>query len=137
MKRREVYQQPYVKIYIDEDVPAIYEDWIGEVTSEEFLETMEAKLSIYQVFKTQYPDLQWVMDIRQLKGVENKDLVWASQEFYPRLYPAGIRKFAFVLPPSAYLGLSDEQFLGKMDAKGELMLGYFESYQSAATWLCN
>jgi len=135
MNAKTVFEKPYVRIYVDPSVPAIYEDWIGYVSGEEFREALEAKLWCFRKYKKQLPNLTWLNDIRKLRGISAEDQAWATQQFHPKLYQNGIDKIAFIVPGSTYYRLSDEQLAGTYDARGEVQIGYFDTYKSATQWL--
>jgi hypothetical protein len=134
MKKNIVYEKPFVKLYLDLSIPAIAEDWIGQITSDEFKETLFHKLSLYKQYKAEHPALEWITDIRRLRGVSQQDMEWAAASFHPLLSEAGVRKIAFIVAEATYIRLSNEQVMGTSDAKGDIRLCYFYDYPSAAGW---
>lgn len=128
------YQTPFVKIFYDKTVPVVYEEWVGEVSGKEFRRALEEKLKVYTNLSRSHEQLFWLNDVRKLRGVPNADQQWAVEEFHPRLFPLGVKKVAFVVPAQTYLRLTDEETLGKLDARNEVELCYFDDFESAYAW---
>ncbi len=135
MKTQTLFERPYVKICLDETIPAIFENWTGQVSGEEFQEILEKKLKYYNLHKKRLLHLQWLNDVRRLKGVTTSDLQWAAQHFHPKLYQEGIQHIAFVVPDATYMQLSDEQLAGHYDSRKEVQICYFDTFKGAAAWL--
>lgn len=131
-----LYEGECFNICLDEKIPAIYEEWLGRVNGEEFREVLHKKLELYKAHHKKYPTLGWLSDIRELRGPGVEDQTWASHEFHQMLYPAGVRKVAFVVAAKTYMRLSNEQVAGLVDDTG-VNLCYFDSFEDAAEWLGN
>ena len=129
-----VYQTPFVKIFYDETVPAIYEEWFGQLSSKEFRKALNEKLNAYNKLKKNHEHLYWLNDVRKLRGLTAEDQQWAVNEFHPNLYPAGVRKIAFIVPERTYTRLSDEEITGKFDSHNEVEICYFDDFESAYAW---
>ncbi|MDW7691967.1 hypothetical protein R9C00_15510 [Flammeovirgaceae bacterium SG7u.111] len=134
MKINKIYKGEVFNVSVDEEIPAIYEQWLGRVNGEEFRELLLKKLEIYKKQKIYHPDLNWINDITGLRGPETEDQLWARNEFHPQLYPSGVRKIASIVPPQTYLRLPDGHITGFTDNTG-IRICYFDSYADAATWL--
>ncbi len=128
-------KKEFVRIYLDDSFPAIFEEWTGQVSSQEFQEALEEKLAQYKTHKKELPGLEWLNDIRQLRVGDEAGLKWAAREFHPKLYGAGVRKIAFLVPEQVYYELPPEDLLGRKDSKGEILVCYFDSYEAAGNWL--
>jgi len=129
-----VHQTPFVKIFYDETVPVVFEAWLGQVSGSEFRKALDQKLEAYKQLAQKHEQLFWLNDVRKLRGVSNEDQQWAVDEFHPKLYPAGVKKVAFVVPEQTYFRLSDEDITGKLDARKEVEICYFDDFDSAYAW---
>ena len=129
-----VYQTPFVKIFYDETVPVIYEEWFGQVSGKEFRKALEEKLMAYEKLSKNHAKLFWLNDVRKLRGVPSGDQQWAVEEFHPRLHPVGVHKVAFVVPEQTYFQLSDEDITGKLDSRKQVEICYFDDFESAFAW---
>ena len=130
-----VYDKEFVNVYIDDEVPMIYEEWTGQTTPDEFKETLNQKLQAFTSHLEKYPALKWMTDIRGLRGIDDVVQTWATQEFHPKLFPLGVRKIAFIVAESIYYQLSTEQTTGIMDTRNEVKLCYFDNHEQAISWL--
>ncbi|MGB0524454.1 MAG: hypothetical protein ACPGJS_15895 [Flammeovirgaceae bacterium] len=131
-----IYQKAFVAITLDKNIPAIYEEWLGDVSVEEFKATLEKKFELYVEHKKEYNNLKWIVNLRGLK-VDAEGQEWANHEFHPRLHPNGVRKIAFVIPENALYMLEDEQLSPHMDAHGQIELCYFDNLKEAGAWIKN
>lgn len=129
-----LHQNKYSTLYLDENIPAISEEWHGSASVEEFQATLQTKLEMFVEFKKQFPKLEWIANLSGLK-VESEAKNWANQLYHRQLYPSGVRNIAFVVPKQAYDELSAEYHKAKMDAQKEINLCYFKSYEEASDWL--
>lgn len=126
---------PFASLLLLDDVPAIVESWTGSVTDEEFKQLLLDKLSHYKRLSAGYKNLQWMTDFRGLSQITVETQKWADHEFHPQLYPAGVRKLAFIVPESLYVKLPEEKLTGHLDQKKQVKLNYFPSVEDASLWL--
>ncbi len=129
-----LHQNKFATLYLDEQIPAISEEWHGSASVEEFQSILQTKLEFYMEFKKQFENLSWITNVVGLK-VDSEARNWANQLFHRQLHPAGVRQIAFVVPTEVYGELSEEYHKEKMDANREIRLCYFESYEKASEWL--
>lgn len=131
--KQTLYQRAFVTIILDTDIPAIYEEWHGSVSTSEFKTTLEKKLELYKELKGQHENLEWMVKLRGLK-VAAQGQTWANEEFHPRLYPAGIKRIAVTIPEEAFHLLNDRQLSAHMDNKKQIELCYFDDFEDAVAW---
>ncbi|MFT5616958.1 MAG: hypothetical protein ACI85I_000174 [Arenicella sp.] len=129
-----LHQNKFATLYLDEQIPAISEEWHGSASIEEFQSILQTKLEMFTELKKQHESLSWIANVVGLK-VDNEAKNWANQLFHRQLHPAGVAKIAFIVPVGVYDELSDEYHKEKMDAQKEIRLCYFDGYEKASEWL--
>ena len=129
-----IYSTNYASLHLDPSIPALYEEWMGTVSIEEFQHILETKLELYNQLRENSPSLKWMVDIRNLRTTDEAK-GWGNAVFHQQLFLNGVREIAFVVPEETYYELPDEFYTGKMDSRKEVELCYFESLEEAGEWL--
>jgi len=129
-----LYQKEFVSLVLDDSIPAIYENWRGTASRDEFKEALEHKLALYCQYKTTISDLHWIANLKGLK-VNQEAQAWANHDFHQKLYPSGIRKIAFIVPEGTLHLLDNEQLSSHLDIKKQIELCYFDNMAEASEWL--
>ncbi len=129
-----LHQNKFATLYLDEQIPAISEEWHGSASVEEFQSILQTKLDFFVEFKKQFENLSWIANVISLE-VDREARNWANQLFHRQLHPSGVKQIAFVVPSKIYDELSEEFHKEKMDVQNEIRLCYFDSYEKASEWL--
>ena len=129
----ELYDDEYVKISIDENVPCI--EWTGKkfMPSEIFRLSEEKSLEFYKKYKLEYPALQWYVDARDIGPVSPQDTEWIVQNILPEFAAAGLKREAFVIPKSALGRMAVQTYAS--DAGETVEIQMFDNVEAAKQWL--
>ena len=129
-----IYQTAFISLILDSSIPAIYENWQGTVSTDEFKSTLEKKLELFCQYRKDISNLNWIVNLKGLRVGEEAQ-AWANHDFHPKLYPSGIRKIAFVVPEDTLYLLENEQLSTHMDNQNQIALCYFDQLEEVAGWL--
>jgi hypothetical protein len=129
-------REEFVTIYFDSEYSVIFEEWTGVAMPEEFQKTLTEKLSLYQSVAKQKPQtIFWMANLVGMRGLSPESVKWANEVFHPQLFPAGIRKIAYLIPEPVFYELSDDQLNDGIDQSGKIQVSYFTDYEEAVEWL--
>lgn len=131
-----LFEQAYVKIFIDESLPALYEQWSESVTEGiEYEDALVRKLDLYREHKDEYRRLHWVNCVDSLNMSDVRAVLWAMRDFHHRMYLAGIRRVAYMVGEDMYYNLDLRDRLPRYDDGNELKTCYFPGLEEAVHWL--
>jgi hypothetical protein len=122
-----LYQQANVEIHWD-DRGWLYVDWIDLQSGANVCVACEQVLRLLQVKSAN----SVLNDNTRLKGVWTGAAEWAGSEWLPTMIGAGLKRFAWVEPPSRVIQVSMEQAL-KFAPPG--LVHIFSSRDEAEAWL--
>ncbi|MGB0523254.1 MAG: hypothetical protein ACPGJS_09855 [Flammeovirgaceae bacterium] len=134
--KKVIFQKEYAKIVLDTNTSTLYEEWLGVINLSEFQLILSKKLALYTKYKDLHPKLQCVYNFRGLH-IDQEDVHWFNQAYYPKLYPLGIQKLAFILSDDSFYQLSDKQLVAHMDSQNQIELCYFDSLEEGLSWIGN
>ena len=132
-----VHEAPFVRSQFDASVPCVLQVWSGYARSEEFRAATLRVLSFVQACQREYPHIEFLVDARKLGPLLREDMEWAAREADPKLYAAGMRRIAFVVPESAIGRTSLKTYEKAAEATyaSPLVARQFASLEEADTWL--
>ena len=129
-----MYEDEYVELAIDEDIPCL--EWIGKIgfiSSKEFRLSEEKSLEFYLEYNATYPNMGWFVDARAIGALSPMDTQWVIDEILPKFAAAGLKKEAFVIPKSALGKITVDQY--KSNAGHIIEIRMFGSAKAAKAWL--
>jgi hypothetical protein len=138
------YNRPGVAVVKwDATSKAVYVEWQGWADPTEFAALSEAGLRAL----TEHHGSRWLGDLRHMKAIQQSDQDWASQNWFPRVLAAGLRRMALVIPTSGIAKANLEAILGRVQGEDPLKrlpthvpgtnmgLAYFATVKEARDWL--
>jgi hypothetical protein len=128
------YQSGWAIVGYDASIPCVVIEWTSPATSEQFREALEKTYQAFLEFRSRHKHLYWLADTRKFNPVSSKDVRWVNTDLDSRLYQAGLRYKAFVVPENVIAKMSINSYR-KGTESGRLQTGYFESLDKAREWL--
>ncbi len=129
----QLFENDYVMLSLDENVPCL--EWIGKghIPSEVFRESEEKSLQFYLQYKGKYPHLGWFVDARKIGALFPADTQWVADEILPRFATAGLKKEGFVVPTSALGKMTVHNY--ESQAGDRIEIEVFDTVEDAKNWL--
>ncbi|EMR01389.1 hypothetical protein [Cesiribacter andamanensis] len=127
MMQKTLLDQPYAQIVFDPDRKRLYQTWIGFATANEFIAAIDVSVRCFQQH-----EVETILSDTTDQAVLSKAGSDYAASVMPELMKNGMKKIAFVLPRSAFVRLSLQNF--KKNADSEL-IGNFSSREEAEAWL--
>jgi hypothetical protein len=129
----DLFENEYVRLSIDESVPCL--EWIGKkyMPSEAFRTSEEKSLQLYRESKKKYPQLEWLVDARDIGVVSSQDMQWVIDKILPRFALAGLTKEGFVVPKSAIGKMTVKNYISAAGKTIEMKV--FDTVEAAKNWL--
>lgn len=90
------FESQVARIAWDEETQCVVGTWKAFANTKDFREALEKGLELVRQQKA----AKWLADTRKMGPVSKKDLIWHDQEWTPRLFSAGVRYIATVVPES-------------------------------------
>jgi hypothetical protein len=128
---KELFQNDYQSIRLDEDVPClIYKVGRLPSNSESIREGGRTLVRLSQ----EHPVKSVLVDARDSLGVLFEDIEWNSLYVTPRLIQAGIRKIAIIGLNNDVVKMSVQEYM-ELTANAPLHQFVFKTEEEAKTWL--
>ncbi|PIE33753.1 hypothetical protein CSA56_10535 [candidate division KSB3 bacterium] len=128
-----LFENEYVTLSIDENIPCL--EWIGKkyMPSEAFKESEEKSLELYLKYKDRHPGMQWFIDASEVGPVSLQDTEWVIENILPQFAAAGLIKEAFVMPTRAIGKITVDNY--RSDAGETIEIELFDTTEAAKDWL--
>lgn len=121
--------KPHITISYNLLDDVLYADWTGDQTEESVKDGCESILYYLQ----QYRCSKVLNDNTHVTSIWVDASEWVAVDWFPRMYEAGCRLFAWVYSPNVFSQLSAEKTL-QYGIKGVIATN-FQSTENAAAWL--
>jgi len=126
----------YVQVEFWEDVPCIANIHLMPVLGKEFRNSLEQVLDLYKKLKKDHQELFWLADTRKFGVMSADDQEWIAREWNPRVYQAGLRYMAFIVPESTFGEISIKKYKEKVATQANSFeTCMFEDVYKAKEWL--
>jgi hypothetical protein len=115
-----------IEIKYDPDTKIMFIDWIG-------LQTQDLLRTSGEDIHTLFRDKECTRilnDNTHVVGPWYHSVEWTSQEWFPRMFAAGLKRFAWVISPDIFAHLSAKRALPDSG-----LVKTFEEYEEAYNWL--
>ncbi len=130
-----LYESPNLKIYIDESVPCLVNEWSGFVNGPTFREHILTLVDLLKQHSPHYGQLNMLADTRHLNVIAAEDVQWVSQHINPLYVKHGAAYEAFVLPKDAFGERAVKRYMRSSTSEGVFTVKLFDSMGSAKSWL--
>jgi len=121
----------YIQIEYHNDVPCIYNRLLSAMSGKAFRVACEQVLELYRQLKKHHLELYGLMDVGSVATLSPEDQVWLLNEWQPRMYRAGLRNLALVVPGISEGKKSGDQLLDSASQEVHV----FETTEQAKAWL--
>ncbi|MBC5994452.1 hypothetical protein [Pontibacter cellulosilyticus] len=129
MQNKTLVVEPHITIGFNSLNHIIYVDWTGDQTKESVQDGCEKMLDLLK----QYHCTKVLNDNTNVTSIWLEAAWWVAVDWFPRMYEAGCRLFAWVESPHQLGKLSIEETL-KFEITGVIALT-FQNKQLAEEWL--
>lgn len=130
-----LYTTDNVRIYIDNHVPCMVNEWDGFIRSVDFRDAILKLVELLGEHSPQYGTLNMLADTRKLQVIAPKDLEWIQQEINPLYVKNGASYEAFVLPEDVFGQHAIDKYIEMTTSEGMFTVCNFDSLDKARTWL--
>lgn len=124
-----------IRMYIDDSVPCLVNEWQGFIKSAEFRAGILTLLEIYQQQKIYYPKLSLLADTRTLGVISREDLTWVVEEINPRYIELECQYEAFVVSQDMFGQTALQRYTTQTTASGSFVVQIFDTLDNAKDWL--
>ncbi len=124
-----------VKMWIDDDIPCLINEWDGFITSDNFKKAIRKLVSLLGEYSGEYGKLNMLADTRNLAVISTKDLDWVNTEINSQYVKNGASYEAFVIPEDAFGKNSVKKYVEMSTSEGVFTAKYFASIEEAKSWL--
>lgn len=124
-----------IRMYIDEEVPCLVNEWSGFIKSADFRAAISTLLEIYKQQKPHYSKLYLLADTRTLGVISREDLAWVTDEINPKYTALGAIYEAFVVSENLFGQASLQRYVVQTTAQGIFTVQLFDTVEAAKTWL--
>ncbi|HYF02632.1 MAG TPA: hypothetical protein VEC36_04605 [Patescibacteria group bacterium] len=128
------WEDSFARVTFERDVPAVMIQWLSYATSQQFRTAIKKELEAYEHFLREHKKLHWIAETTRMIGVGHEDIEWVASELNPRMYKAGLRYMAVVLPQSAFAKMSVDDYVQFTDQK-QIEIRNFGNLSDAKSWL--
>ncbi|WP_181306848.1 hypothetical protein [Rufibacter sp. XAAS-G3-1] len=129
MHRRTLLQEPHISLHLDVIHDILYVEWAGPQTEETAKDGCGKLLK--HVVSTRAAKV--FNDNTLATGIWSGAAEWEAKVWFPALYKAGVKYFAWVLSPELYSQLSTKETL--KHTINDIIVLSFEEKVSAENWL--
>lgn len=124
------YDAPHLTILWDDETKCVVLEWRGFVYGEMACDSLNRGFDLF----VQKGASRWLGDMRKLKVWGEEETRWINDDFFPRIFAAGLRRLAYVVPESALAQLSLQRMMRPI--KEEVCeTAYFSTPEEAKRWL--
>lgn len=115
-----IFERDYVNISLNTEIPCVMLVWNGFVESEKFKEAILVMVDYIMTNKNKYKkSIQLFADTRNLGIVNRETIDWMAKETDPKLFNAGVRKIAFIVPLNDFTKNSIKQYKAQVYNAGD------------------
>lgn len=126
-----LFENDHCKIFLDESIPTLYQEWQGFVAGKPLREAHEATVQLLR----QHRLSRVLADTRQMRVIPRADQQWIMDSFFPRAIAAGYRHVAVVQAEDTFNQTSVQNILGGLGPTAGLAAEHFRSVPEARAWL--
>ena len=128
------YENQYVKIELDDTLPALVHTWRGFAQGADYRAAWETSLQLAKTHNIRH----WLINQRDLKGISTEDLRWTHEEWVPRSnQEIGNERFtAIVLSENIFDEVALKKSASSLKQEG-IVAGYFAKEEFAKQWLAD
>ena len=128
----ELDRDPYYSIYYDSDESWLHVDWTGYQTLAS--ESVQRGCERMLVRMVEHKAFRILNDNTNVAGVWNLPPKWLAEDWFPRMYRAGLERFAWIYSPHRASQVTVNATLSHMDADS-LNTKVFYDIEEARKWL--
>lgn len=123
------YEEDDVTVYWDDENNRVYVDWRNIPSNKSVTRGCEEMLILLSQKKCAHV----LNDNRNVIGPWNTAAQWVAEDWFPRMFSAGLSKFAWIQSPNVLSKFSARQSTAKNQGSDTIRL--FEDEESAIQWL--
>lgn len=130
MSKSTIQESEYATLWYHPDKKIVHHKWHKYIYGQEFRQVLEKGLEIFQ----QYGAQKWLSDDRNNSALPLDDSDWGMHDWFPRVFGAGWRYWAIVMPDKVVGQMNMQRFIDSY-AKQGLTIQLFEDADEALMWL--
>jgi SpoIIAA-like len=111
-------------------IRAVRIEWQGWADPAEFAAALEAGLGSL----IEHRGSRWLADCRDMKAIQQSDQDWLDRSWFPRMFTAGLRRMAVVIPKSGLAMTNLEDIFRKVPGN-KLDVAFFATVAEAERWI--
>ncbi|WP_027000375.1 hypothetical protein [Eisenibacter elegans] len=128
-----LFENESIGIYLSSENPCIVWMAKGFILGADFREGEEVFLTLYRRYRSEYPHLERLNDLRLMEGgISPEDTDWSAKVIMPQLAALGLSKEAFVMSEDFFTLLSVENY---QESLSSIKTAFFKSEEEAFAWL--
>jgi hypothetical protein len=130
MSKTTIVDTDYATLWYHPEKKIVHHVFHKFIYGEEFRQVLEKGLEIFKEHGAQ----KWLSDDRNNSALPTADTEWGMHDWFPRVFEAGWRYWAIVMPDKAVGQMNMQRFIDAYAPKG-LAIKLFEDPDEALKWL--
>lgn len=126
-----LFENPHCRIFLDDTVPALVQEWHGFVTGEPLREAHEATIRLLRAHQLS----RVLADTRAMRVIPRADQQWIADHFFPRALAAGYRRSAILGGEDTFNQTSVQNILVQITTEESFEAQHFPDPEAARQWL--
>ncbi|RSK48504.1 STAS/SEC14 domain-containing protein [Hymenobacter rigui] len=128
---QQLFENPYCTIFLDESVPALYQEWQGFVSGEPLREAHNATVQLLRAHRLN----RVLADTRHMRVISQADQQWITESYFPRAIAAGLRRVAILQSEDMFNQTSVQAIMATVIRNTLVQAEHFQDLESARNWL--
>jgi hypothetical protein len=120
----------YATLWYYPDEKIVHHQFHKFIHSKEFRQVLERGLEIFKQNGAQ----KWLSDDRMNSALTTADTEWGQQDWFPRVFQAGWKYWAIVMPDKVVGKMNMQRFIDAYSTQG-LTIDIFDNPDEALKWL--
>ena len=120
----------YATLWYDAEHKIVHHQFHKFIYGEEFRQVLEDGLEIFKKNSAH----KWLSDDRKNSTLTTEDTEWAQKDWFPRVFDAGWKFWAIVMPDKVVGKLNMKRFIDTYSQQG-LAIDIFDNPDEALKWL--
>ena len=130
MPKQTIFDKEYASLYYHPDHQIVHHEFHKFIYGQEFRDVLEKGLEIFKEKGAK----KWLSDDRNNSALPTDDLVWGLEDWAPRVFAAGWKYWAILMPDKVAGQLSMNRIMKRYIDQG-LNMQVFSAPEEALTWL--
>ena len=130
MSRETIIDTDYATLWYHPESKIVHHKWKRFIYGEEFHNVLNKGVEIFK----EHGATKWLSDDRENSAIPTEDVDWAKNDWFPRVFAAGWKYWALVMPEKVVGQLNMKRFVEPYSEMG-LTVQVFKDPEEAQKWL--